>query len=61
MARATGEAWSFLTLQAQYRAAPQDYVFRRRLETLEKNLAGRRFTIVDSRFQRDGGELWVMP
>ena len=61
VARATGEAWSFLTLQEQYRASPQDYVFRRRLETLEKTLAGRRFTIVDSRFQRDGGELWVMP
>jgi hypothetical protein len=28
---------------------------------LEKNLAGRRFTIVDTRFQRDGGELWLMP
>jgi regulator of protease activity HflC (stomatin/prohibitin superfamily) len=61
LALAAGEAWSFLTLQAQYRAAPQDYVFRRRLEVLEKNLAGRRFTIVDSRFQRDGGELWLTP
>ena len=51
LARATGEAWSFLTLQAQYRAAsPEDYVFRRRLETLEKTLAGRRFTVVDSPF-----------
>jgi regulator of protease activity HflC (stomatin/prohibitin superfamily) len=61
LARAVGESWSFLTLHAQYQAAPQEYLFRRRLETLEKNLAGRRFTIVDSRFQRDGGELWLMP
>jgi regulator of protease activity HflC (stomatin/prohibitin superfamily) len=61
LARATGEAWSFLTLESQYRIAPQEYFFRRRLETLEKGLSGRRFTVVDSRFQRDGGELWVIP
>jgi regulator of protease activity HflC (stomatin/prohibitin superfamily) len=61
LARAAGEAWSFRTLESQYRSAPQEYFFRRRLETLEKNLAGRRFTVVDSRFQRDGGELWLNP
>jgi regulator of protease activity HflC (stomatin/prohibitin superfamily) len=61
LARAMGEAWSFLTLQSQYSVAPGEYFFRRRLETLEKGLAGRRFTVVDTRFQRDGGELWVTP
>jgi regulator of protease activity HflC (stomatin/prohibitin superfamily) len=61
MALATGEAWSFLALESQYRSAPEEYVFRRRLETLEKGLFGRRFTVVDARFQRDGGELWVIP
>jgi regulator of protease activity HflC (stomatin/prohibitin superfamily) len=61
MAKATGEAWSFLTIQAQYLASPQEFLFRRRLETFEKNLAGRRFTIVDARFLRDGGELWMTP
>jgi regulator of protease activity HflC (stomatin/prohibitin superfamily) len=61
LAVAAGEAWSFLTLESQYRVAPLEYFFRRRLETLEKGLAGRRFTVVDTRFQRDGGELWVMP
>ncbi|HEY0462767.1 MAG TPA: hypothetical protein VGC79_01100, partial [Polyangiaceae bacterium] len=59
LARAAGEAWSFRTLESQYRAAPEEYVFRRRLETLEKDLAGRRFTVVDARIQRDGGALWV--
>ncbi|MEI9936619.1 MAG: protease modulator HflK [Pseudomonadota bacterium] len=59
LARAAGEAWSFRTLESEYRAAPEEYVFRRRLETLEKNLAGRRFTVVDARIQRDGGALWV--
>jgi regulator of protease activity HflC (stomatin/prohibitin superfamily) len=61
LARAAGEAWSFRTLESQLRAAPQDFYFRRRLETLEKGLASRRFVIVDSRIQRDGGELWLMP
>jgi regulator of protease activity HflC (stomatin/prohibitin superfamily) len=61
LAAAAGEAWSFLALQSQYRAEPAEYMFRRRLETLEKGLAGRRFTIVDYRFQRDGGELWLTP
>jgi regulator of protease activity HflC (stomatin/prohibitin superfamily) len=61
LARASGEAWAFLALQAQYRAAPEEYYFRRRLETLDKNLTGHRFTVVDSRFQRDGGVLWLTP
>jgi membrane protease subunit HflK len=61
LGRATGEASSFLTLQTQYGTSPQEFFFRRRLETLEKDLTGRSFTIVDSRIQRDGGELWVNP
>jgi len=60
-ARAAGEAWSFLTLQSQYRASPDEYFYRRRLETLEQVLPMRRLTILDHRFQRDGGELWVTP
>jgi regulator of protease activity HflC (stomatin/prohibitin superfamily) len=61
LGRAAGEAWSFRTLESQYRASPQEYFFRRRLEVLENGLAGRHFTVVDSRFQRDGGELWLIP
>jgi regulator of protease activity HflC (stomatin/prohibitin superfamily) len=61
-AQAAGQAWSFRALESQYRAAPQEFFFRRRLETLEQGLGLRgRFTVVDTRFQRDGGELWVMP
>jgi len=59
LARAAGESWSFRALQSEYGAAPQEYFFRRRLETLEKGLAGHPFTVVDFRFQRDGGELWL--
>lgn len=61
MGKAAGEAWSFRTLESQYRASPNEYFFRRRLETLEKGLANRGFTLVDARFERDGGELWVIP
>jgi regulator of protease activity HflC (stomatin/prohibitin superfamily) len=61
LAKAAGQAWSFRTLESQFRAAPEEYNFRRRLETLEKGLAMRPFTVVDTRFQRDGGELWLMP
>ena len=50
---------AFDALESQYRASPEEYFFRRRLETLEKGLAGKHFTVVDSRFQRDGGELWL--
>jgi regulator of protease activity HflC (stomatin/prohibitin superfamily) len=61
LGRAAGEAWSFRTLESQYHAAREEYLFRRRLEALEKGLGGRGFTVVDSRIQRDGGELWLMP
>jgi regulator of protease activity HflC (stomatin/prohibitin superfamily) len=59
LAVAAGEAWSFRTLESQYRSAPEEYFFRRRLEALENVLASRRYTVVDSRFQRDGGEIWL--
>jgi len=61
LGKAAGEAWSFRTLESQYRAAPQEFFFRRRLETLENSLGGRHFVVIDSRFQRDGGELWLIP
>lgn len=59
LAQAAGEAWSFRTLESQYNASHQEYRFRRRLETLERALASRRFTIVDARIMRDGGALWL--
>lgn len=58
-AQAAASAWSFRALEAQYRAEPSEYRFRRRLETLEQGLAGRHFTIVDMRLLRDGGGLWL--
>jgi regulator of protease activity HflC (stomatin/prohibitin superfamily) len=59
IAKAASDAWSFRTLESQYRAAPDEYRFRRRLEALEQTLGSRHFTIVDARIMRDGGELWL--
>ncbi len=59
LALASGQAWSFRTLESQYRAAPGEFFFRRRLETLEKTLPSRPYTVVDSRFLRAGGEIWM--
>ncbi len=61
LAKAAGQAWAFRTLEAQFRASPAEYFFRRRLETLESGLAGQKYIVVDSRFQRDGGEIWLRP
>jgi regulator of protease activity HflC (stomatin/prohibitin superfamily) len=61
LAVAAGKAWSFRTLESQYRGDPGLSVFRRRLETLELGLAGHPFAVVDARFLRDGGEIWVNP
>ena len=58
--KAAGEAWSFRALESSFLAAPQEYRFRRRLETLESGLAGRHYTVLDGRIQRDGGDLWLM-
>ena len=60
-ARAAGEAWSFRTLESQFRADPREFTFRRRLETLEQGLANRRLIVLDTRIPRDGGELWLTP
>jgi len=61
LALAAGQAWSFRTLESQYRAAPGEYLFRRRLETLEKDLPGHSYTVLDARFLRDEGEIWQTP
>jgi regulator of protease activity HflC (stomatin/prohibitin superfamily) len=59
LALAAGKAWSFRALEAQYHAAPAEYNFRRRLETLEQTLPKFPYIVVDSRFLRDGGEIWT--
>jgi len=59
LATAAGEAWSFRTIESQYRAAPDEYTFRRRLEALEDALKSRTVVVIDGRIQRDGGELWI--
>jgi regulator of protease activity HflC (stomatin/prohibitin superfamily) len=59
LAAAHGDAAAFLGVRASYEAEPQLYQYRRRLETLEANLPGRRMVIVDDRLERDGASLWL--
>jgi regulator of protease activity HflC (stomatin/prohibitin superfamily) len=59
LALAAGQAWSFRTLESEYRSAPEEYFFRRRLEALENGLPKRQYTVVDSGFLRDGGVIWI--
>jgi hypothetical protein len=47
-------------VESEYHAAPDEYRFRRRLETLEAGLSGRRLAVIDERIQRDGGEIWLV-
>jgi hypothetical protein len=60
-ARAIGESSGFKALEAGYRVAPADFMFRRTMEAIDRALTGQRFTIIDARIQRDGGELWLIP
>ncbi|MFT4626323.1 MAG: regulator of protease activity HflC (stomatin/prohibitin superfamily) [Myxococcota bacterium] len=57
---AVGEAEAFRALVDSYVASPDLFRFRRRMETLEYNLAERELTIVDRRFEAEGGHLWVL-
>ena len=60
LALAIGEAEAFRALVDSYVAAPELLRFRRRMETLEYNLAERELTIVDRRFEAEGGHVWVL-
>ncbi|MFH1468296.1 MAG: protease modulator HflK [Pseudomonadota bacterium] len=60
LAQARGEAVAFHTIEAEYRASPELYRFRRRLETIESVLPDNPHTILDARIERDGGALWVI-
>jgi membrane protease subunit HflK len=59
LGRASGEACAFRALQSAWQGAPEEFKFRRRLETMESALSKRRFLVLDARIQRDGGELWL--
>lgn len=60
LAEARGEAAGFSAVNDAYRASPQGFKTRRRLEVIERKLAGRRLYILDSRFEGEGGNVWLM-
>ncbi len=59
VARATGEAAAFGAVLESYQSAPELFTFRRFLEAREAQLSGRQFVVIDQRFERDGGALWI--
>jgi membrane protease subunit HflK len=59
VALARGEAEAFSAVQKTYAAAPELFTFRRLLEAREAQLQGRSFVVIDQRFERDGGALWI--
>jgi membrane protease subunit HflK len=59
VALARGEAEAFNAVQKTYAAAPELFTFRRLLEAREAQLEGRSFVVIDQRFERDGGALWI--
>ena len=60
-AQAAGEAWSFRTVEAEYKASPAEFRFRRRLETLEQGLGRQPYTVIDTDILGNGGGLWLRP
>ncbi len=59
LADASGEAGAFLAIAVAQRGAPGSFRLRRRLETVEDGLSNKPLVVIDSRFERDGGVLWV--
>jgi len=59
VALARGEAEAFSAVQKRYAVAPELFTFRRLLEAREAQLQGRSFVVIDQRFERDGGALWI--
>ena len=58
-AAAVGESQAFRSLVERYDAHPELFRYRRRMEALERQLLGRDLTVIDRRFEAQGGQLWI--
>ena len=58
-AEAIGQAFQFEVLRENVRQNTPLYLFRKRQESLEKNLKGRELMIIDHRLEQAGAELWI--
>jgi regulator of protease activity HflC (stomatin/prohibitin superfamily) len=59
IAVATGEAEAFEGLYQKVRKNEDLYLFRRKQESLEKNIQGRDLLIIDHRLEKQGAQLWI--
>ena len=58
-AAAVGETFKFESLRQNVRQNTGLYLFRRKQESLEKNLKGRDLIIIDYRLEDAGAEIWI--
>lgn len=59
-AEARGRAGALKAQAEGFRIDPDLFRYRRRLERMEEILDGRKYYLVDSRFERDGGVIWLL-
>jgi membrane protease subunit HflK len=58
-AGAVGESFQFEALRQSVRQNTELYLFRKRQESLERNLKGRSLVIIDHRLEQAGAEVWI--
>ena len=58
-AGAVGESFQFESLRQSVRQNTGLYLFRKRQESLERNLKGRSLVIIDHRLEQSGAEIWI--
>ncbi|MEO1366253.1 MAG: protease modulator HflK [Acidobacteriota bacterium] len=60
LATARGEAIAFDALRASYAASPEVFVLVRYLQSVEAQLEGKKFHVLDHTIEEDGGAIWLL-
>jgi len=60
LATGRGGAIAFQTLQASYGASPEVFALVRYLQSVEGQLAGKKFHVIDHTIEEDGGAIWLL-
>ncbi|MEM8994697.1 MAG: protease modulator HflK, partial [Acidobacteriota bacterium] len=60
LATARGEAIAFEALQASYGASPEVFALVRYLQSVETQLEGKKFHVIDHTIEEDGGAIWLL-
>ncbi|MEM6455909.1 MAG: hypothetical protein AAF772_12505 [Acidobacteriota bacterium] len=60
LATARGEAIAFDGLRASYDASPEVFGLVRYLQSVETQLTGKKFFVIDHTIEEDGGAIWLL-